>query len=273
MVRFSSVHQSPLLQIARWRCAGHSRRLGPSVPSRGHTFAFVTEGLFRRHLGPAEVLAAPGDAIFFPRQSEYRTSHPCDGGDRGIGVRVEPETFEEILDRAGLDGKDSQLLVSRRALLPTHSVLSLRKLVAALEKGEERSLEVDETALLLVGEVVHRMLRSKEGGARRDSTRRARRRAVDRVIEVVHARFHEKLGLQEIAREAACSPFHLCRIFSEETGTTIHRYLNRQRLLAALEKLGSEENLAQLAAQLGFASHSHLTMAFKQELGRPPTRL
>lgn len=271
MVQFHPVYQSKLVRMARWSCAGHSRRPGESVPSREHTFAFVTGGLFRRHLGSTEVLAAPGDAIFFPRQSEYRTSHPSQGGDRGIGVRVDPESLEEILGRAGLGRKKPEALVSNRALLPPRDVLRLRRLIVTLEGNEDSSLDAEETALLLLGEAAERMVDSGKAGAGRASTRQAHRRAVERVMEIVQARLHEKLRLEEIAREAAYSPYHLCRVFKGETGMTIHRYLNRQRLLMALERLGSEKSLAQLAVQLGFASQSHYAIVFKREFRSPPS--
>ncbi|MGH7571405.1 MAG: helix-turn-helix transcriptional regulator [Gemmatimonadota bacterium] len=246
---------------------------GEIIPSREHTFSFETGGLFRRHVGQAEVLAAPGDAIFFPRQSEYRTSHPCDGGDRGIGVRVDSESLDEILDRAGLARRKRAAMVSTRALLPPRYVLRLRRLIASLEGDEDASLEVDETVLLLLGEATEQMAGSGKAAAERASTRRAHRRAVDRVIEIVQARLHEKLRLEWIAREVAYSPYHLCRMFKRETGMSLHQYINRQRLLTTLEKLGETENLSRLALQVGFASHSHLTMTFRKKFGIAPSRM
>lgn len=253
--------------MATWSCGGHSRTAGELIPSREHTFAFVTGGLFRRHLGRSEVLAAPGSALFFPRETEYRTSHPCDGGDRGVGVRVDPETLEEILDQAGLGKQKPDALISNRALLPALDVVELKRLVGSFDADSNAPLDVDETVLLMLGRAAERMSGSGGNGARRAETRRAHRQAVERVMEIVQARLHKKLLLEEIAREAAYSPYHLCRIFKSETGMTIHRYLIRQRLLTALEQLGRVGNLARLAAQLGFTSHSHLAAVFKRELG------
>lgn len=55
-------------------------------------------------------------------------------------------------------------------------------------------------------------------------------------------------------------------------GTTIHDYLRRQRLRAALEPLAeTSTDLARLALDLGFSSHSHFTGAFRREFGRTPS--
>ena len=222
----------------------------------------MLHGLFRRHLGKAELLAAPGDALYFPGDSEYRTSHPLDGGDHGIGIRVDPGTLEEILGRAGHGKVEPDRLLRSRALVPARAILRLRQLASALDKEQPAALDVDETALLLLGQAAGGIVVARGRSAGRAATRRAHRKAVDRVMELVQARLHERLRLEEIAREAAYSPYHLCRVFRDQTGMTIHGYLNRQRLLRALEVLETQDNLARLASQLGFVSHSHFTMAF-----------
>jgi AraC-like DNA-binding protein len=222
----------------------------------------VLHGLFRRHLGRSELLAAPGDALFFPGDIEYRTSHPQDGGDHGIGIRVDPGTLDEIWSQARHRTVDSDRLLRSRALVPPQAVLRLRRLINALGGEQPLPLDVDETALLLLGQTAGGIAKSNVGSTGRVATRRAHRKAVERVIELVQASLQERLRLEEIAREAAYSPYHLCRLFRDLTGMTIHGYVNRQRLLRGLELLESGESLAGLAVQLGFASHSHFTMAF-----------
>lgn len=90
---------------------------------------------------------------------------------------------------------------------------------------------------------------------------------------VLH-RYREPLSLEDIAEELGCSPFHLCRVFTTGTGQTLHRYRMRLRLRAAAEAVRAGENsLTDLAFSLGFTSHSHLTAAFRQEFGLPPSSL
>jgi AraC family transcriptional regulator len=51
----------------------------------------------------------------------------------------------------------------------------------------------------------------------------------------------------------------------------MHRYLNRLRLLEALEPLAQgEADLSTLALDLGFSSHSHFTAAFRKEFAMSP---
>lgn len=100
---------------------------------------------------------------------------------------------------------------------------------------------------------------------------RARRDYVEDAKTLIQERFREPLRLKDIARDLYVSPYHLCRLFKEETGLSIHRYLNQLRLRqAAKELVQGETNLASLAVELGFCCQSHFTRNFRKEFGVPP---
>jgi AraC-like DNA-binding protein len=100
---------------------------------------------------------------------------------------------------------------------------------------------------------------------------RARRAYVEDAKTLLQRRFREPLRLKDIARDLYVSPYHLCRLFKEETGLSIHRYLNQLRLRQALEELArAETDLASLALELGFCGQSHFTRNFCKEFGVPP---
>lgn len=111
---------------------------------------------------------------------------------------------------------------------------------------------------------------SRTGSRRRDPSR-ARRRYVDDAKILLQQRFRERLRLEDVARALHVSTFHLCRLFKEETGTPIHRYLNQLRLRHALRELvQGETELAELAMAVGFSCQSHFTTAFRKEFGVSP---
>ena len=61
---------------------------------------------------------------------------------------------------------------------------------------------------------------------------------VRKVIDYIEEHLEEELNLEQIAEHAGYSRFHLNRIFMEETGGTIHKYVQERRLTMAAEKLG-----------------------------------
>ena len=63
---------------------------------------------------------------------------------------------------------------------------------------------------------------------------------------------------------------HLAAIFKKAEHTTIHRYLVDLRLRRAASLLWGCDDLTTLALNLGFASQSHFSNAFRRWAGCPP---
>lgn len=77
--------------------------------------------------------------------------------------------------------------------------------------------------------------------------------------------------LRSLADDTGWSPWYLSRRFSAEVGLPVHRYLMRARLRSALARvIGTREPLSQVAAAVGFSSHSHFTSAFRAEFATTP---
>ncbi|MEO8200980.1 MAG: transcriptional regulator FtrA [Gemmatimonadota bacterium] len=80
------------------------------------------------------------------------------------------------------------------------------------------------------------------------------------------------LGVEEMARHASMSPRTLARRFLESTGTTPHRWLTNQRLLAAQRRLEtSKDSIEEVAQAVGFENAMTLRHHFRQRYGTTPT--
>ena len=83
----------------------------------------------------------------------------------------------------------------------------------------------------------------------------------------------QRWSLQNVADAQGLSLFYLARLFKAQTGMTLHTYRQQLRLAMALQCLQSDiENLADLAAGLGYSSQSHMGFAFQRELGVTPAQ-
>ena len=97
-------------------------------------------------------------------------------------------------------------------------------------------------------------------------------RLVPAVKFMVHE-FSRGPTLNEIAKTAHLSPFHFHRRFTELMGLTPkHLLLECQITQAKRELLARKKELAEIAADCGFAHQSHFTSRFKQATGLTPTR-
>ncbi len=104
-----------------------------------------------------------------------------------------------------------------------------------------------------------------------DRQKRLARERVDRVMALLRGNLVEPPSLEEIGRQVGCSPFHLSRTFSAETGTTIPQCLRRLRMELAAELLQSGKyNVTEAAMTVGYSSLSHFSQSFCQTMGCCP---
>lgn len=104
-----------------------------------------------------------------------------------------------------------------------------------------------------------------------DRQKRLARERADRVVGLLRKNLVEPPSLEEIGREAGCSPFHLSRTFSAETGMTIPQYLRKLRMELAAELLQSGKyNVTEAAMAVGYSSLSHFSQSFCQTMGCCP---
>lgn len=105
-------------------------------------------------------------------------------------------------------------------------------------------------------------------GTRRKLARNDAR--MEQVRELLVDRVAENVRLDELARVAELSPFHLIRLFRVRYGVTPFAYQRNLRVERARDALRSGESLAEIAASLGFADQSHLGRAFRKVMGATP---
>ena len=81
--------------------------------------------------------------------------------------------------------------------------------------------------------------------------------------------------LAALARAARLSPSHLSRIFKQQTGVSISRFRNQQRLQRFLLLYGRGQRTTALAAALeaGFGSYAQFHRVFREQTGRSPSAL
>ena len=81
--------------------------------------------------------------------------------------------------------------------------------------------------------------------------------------------------LAALGRAVRLSPSHLSRIFKEQTGVSISRFRNQQRLQRFLHLYGRGRRTTALAAALeaGFGSYAQFYRVFCEQAGRSPSAL
>jgi AraC-like DNA-binding protein len=251
------------VEIADVACrhpAGH----GAAAEHAGsHGVVLVRRGCFVRCVDGVKSLLDPTVAYCTNPGEEERYDHPHARGDDCTWVSLDPALV------ASLWGGEATL---PSAPLPVSPRIDIEHRL--LMASARRNADPDELAERAIGLVTHVLERADQVrvDAGRPSTDRARRAVADGAREALAA--NPNRSLVDLAREVAVSPHHLSRVFRTLTGHTVSRHRMRLRTRMALERLaGGEDDLARLAADLGFADQSHLCRVLRDETGTTPSAI
>lgn len=265
------------MRTAEWAKTWHDRQLDirlleaniirHAYPRHSHDYyviclidrgrqSFTHEG--RKYFTPAAgvILINPG---------AVHTGEAVDAG--GFAMRCLYPTVAHMQAAVfGLNGRHLELPLFTRVRVDDGWVHThVAALHAALTQGAsalERESAFTWTLAQLIGRYGEARARQPALGDERDAVRRARR--------YIDERFAEGVSLAEIAAHVALSPYHLLRAFRAEIGLPPHAYLNGVRIRQAERLIAAGKPLAEVAAETGFSSQSHLTRHFKRLIGVTP---
>lgn len=249
--------ETPLLRAFEVTCRERRSRFGAPMFNSVTQIGLPRRGLFLMKVRGQDVVLDPNTALVLGAEDEYRVGHPVDGGDESLVLVLPTDLIEDAIGTAR----------SRTGSLTPRHRLAIAVVARILSDRQPDQLEAEELTLLLLNllsRVFAQLTRENGLGA-------GQRRRVEQVRALLAGSPATHWDLGQIGRELHCSPFHLARQFRAGTGETISRYLLRLRLAIAIEQLADgERNIARLAAETGFANHSHFSARFRSVFGITP---
>jgi AraC-like DNA-binding protein len=90
------------------------------------------------------------------------------------------------------------------------------------------------------------------------------------LCEALYADPSDPRGVEEWAATLGMSGRTLARRFTEEVGMSMRAWRRRLRLFKAIELLGGDRSVTQIAFELGYSSTSAFIYAFRNEMGHSP---
>ena len=268
--------ESPLLRFAKFRAAASHADFRDSGPIRRDCFAFPRNTVRIQHAGGKPFVASPTLITLYNQGQIYVRERVADDADRSEWFSVQRSLLVEALaahDPRVQDRPDQPFQLPYVPSDPSTYLLQRMLVRHVTEPGPVHRLFVEETVLRILDRVAASVARFR-GMAQTaaPSSGVGAGEVVDAVREILSTRYREDLSLADLGRRSGYSVFYLSRVFRARTGLTIHAYQTRMRLLTALERVAEPgTDLSATALDLGYASHSHFTAAFRQAFGMTPS--
>lgn len=273
-----TVFNSSLLSVQEYRCNLAKGARPREEASAAHAIVLPRAGLYLRRDANGRALADATQVLFFNRGQPYEVIHPLEGGDTSTIFTLHSQLLNELVCAAcpAAEERPARPFLASQAYLDTPLRLLQYRLLQQTHNQPLEQLEFEEQCLVLLAEIVRAGLQPDDQPSLTISSRTARAHAelAEAAQIYLAAQFRTPASLAQIAWAVYASPFHLARVFKQQTGLSLHQYRLRLRLAQALEEIASRPQapLWQIALDLGFASPNHFSSAFRRAYSLTPAQ-
>ncbi len=226
----------------------------------GHTFSFYLKGgTGTRRLDIGGASGHPGAVCVMPagQSSDWEIASHFQFVHFHIPDATLRASYARIHDR------DARRLEVRESTFSDQPEIALPMFQMAQAAQQGDHLAAEEALSTLVAHLPEEKLILKSGLSPQQ---------LRRTDEWISANISKSILLADLAKEAGLSEFHFQRMFTLSRGISPHKWVLRKRIEQAKEQLTSSHTIAQIASSCGFSCQSHLTRAFKAEVGTTPAR-
>jgi AraC family transcriptional regulator len=255
---------SPALELADVRCRGTCRHRSPEECQASAQLIFPYRGTFLRHLGSRAMLGDANQVLFFSAGQAHQVSHPLQGGDACLVLTLAPDVLAALAPTGHVAEHGDGFRLERRTLEPL-AQLQRARIGRRLARADLEDFEAEAALYELVRATL----------APQTPPRRKPTRATLQLVERTRLRLAEpdsaRLSLAELGAAVGVSPVYLTQVFADLEGVPLYRYQLRLRLARALDRLPDCDDVAALALELGFASHSQFATRFRAAYGTTPS--
>jgi AraC-like DNA-binding protein len=270
------LYQNGVITLGEFRCLPENPRWRDlNVNGDEPVAAFPGTSVVIQHAGRDAVLANPNHVMFYGPGTRYRRVLHDARGDRCLFVNLRPELVNGLLAAAGVTSTAGEAPFTHGPSDPT-AYLRLRLAATRISAGTADPLEVEEAVHGAISLAVERgaLVHISRRRPPRERTESDHHRLIEDAKALLTERATQHDSLEALARLLHTSAFHLGRVFRDRTGFSVHAYRTHLRLRLALDRLADRDvELATIALELGFNSHSHFTGAFRSVFSLAPSEV
>lgn len=95
---------------------------------------------------------------------------------------------------------------------------------------------------------------------------------IESIINYINENLNGDLSIENISSQFYMSKYHLMHKFKEQTGYTLHTYIQQKRLIKAISLIKKGMQITAVSMECGFGDYSSFVRAFKKHYGVSPKK-
>lgn len=218
-------------------------------------------------------LLQPGDVVLVGSRCVHRPELQSGGPYERIIIYIDPAFLER---ESSKDCDLAELFSGERGHVLRPSESASRKLLS-MASVLERELSWEQYGREILSKAALLRLLVEVGQSLRQADARRIQPVTpqnSRILELkryLDDHLAEDLDIDALSEAFYISKYHMMHQFRRETGSTIHTYLSRQRLLHARDLMKKGMRATEACYRSGFRSYSSFTRAYSKFFGTTPT--
>jgi hypothetical protein len=149
----SNLLDTNMLAVSDVACNGACKHKSAKECSRSTHFVFPCRGAYVRHVGQKDVVAESNQVLFFNAQEAYRISHPVEGGDACLSLRIADDVLLELGHKTSLTQNVNPKFQEQRRRIDPRTQALVAVLRYSLLQKTASVLEAETLALTLIRRV------------------------------------------------------------------------------------------------------------------------
>lgn len=193
--------------------------------------------------------------------------------------KIEESLKEDFCDKKGLGVLSKDTLQSfRYHFVITTALLSRYCIEGGMEHEQAYTLSdlyiaaVDECKSLSdISKLHKKMVRDYTKRMQKIKRENVYSKQIVKCMNYIYDHLHERITLEDLAKNLGISESYLSRQFKKETGTTVSDYIMRKKIETARNMIEySDYSLLEISNILAFPSQSYFTKVFRKYMGVTP---
>lgn len=263
-LQIATLLETPVVRVMEVRMPKAAGRAMLEL-EHGPCFIFPYKGIHVIDVDGERLVADASQMILVDGMQTYAIERPYPTASAALILHVENGLLREILPDSLLRAEAASGFSESRLRIDARAQALVAVVRHSLTQGTASVMEGETLALTLLQRSVTPRTTHAAGATT------GRRRLVDRAKLVLLDDPGRAWSLAEIASRVGVSPVYLTQSFAAVEGLPLYKYQTHIRLARALDLIADYDDLAQLALDLGFSSHSHFTTVFRQMYGKTPS--